>query len=170
MLKFILQRAIDSHKKQTQLTSFEKAKQFCLVINHSGLRMLEIKAFEQMLRNEGKAVECVYLYTDKRPKQEHDVKVGNQFIERQFYKNDFSFVGLPRTEELKVWLKEKYDYLIFCNPIGQVSNNAIAGLCAASCVIGCDPIDLKNIDLYIENITADQYIGSVLKTLKQIKQ
>lgn len=157
--------------KKSSLTPFSQSKAYVFIINEpcNDKDKSEIDHFANTLRNDGKSVEIIQIFSKKKP--EVSENQGNSFKNRLFDKNDFYATGLPKSKDLKEFLMTDYDYLIFCNPKSDTKNACVAGFSKSKCIIG--PFSERKTpgyDFIVDNTNNMQsYLESIYNTLNQIR-
>jgi|GEM_PF-4836104 len=166
-----LYRKLKGKTKKSSLTPFAESKAYVMIVNEpiAEKDKLAINNFAKTLRNNGKSVEIIAIFSKKKP--ENREISGNSFKNLAFDKADFYATGLPRTKDLKNFLMTDYDYLIFCNPKSDTKNACIAGFSRSKCIIG--PYSEKKnpeYNLIVDNTNnMDAYFESIHNTLNQIR-
>ncbi len=166
-----LYRKFQRKVKKSSLTPFEIANNIALLINMplSGEEQISIGNFIKKLRNDGKPAQIIEVYKKDKPTQLENG--GNSFAKIKLDRKDFSATGLPRSIELKNFLKTDFHYLIFCNPKSDIKNASIAGLSNSYCIVGpYSERKTPGYDFIINNTNSlEEYFESIYNSLKQIR-
>lgn len=93
-------------QSQTAYTGFESSKSYLLFYQYSQLAQAEVSAWEALLKEEGKIVDCIALCTFKEKEVPHDIYP--QYIRAK----ESTWWGKPKGEVFIKALEKKYDVFI----------------------------------------------------------
>jgi hypothetical protein len=152
--------------------NFQKAKSILLLAypkNDEDIRLLNV--FEGEQKKEGKTVKIVVFYQlkDKKPVfnfPEHFIK---------FSKNDFDWLGRPKSEEIKQLLSQNFDVLIDLNFNHIFALEYLSQLSIAAFKVGLYSYKHQNqynfmIEGKGENLNYKYFITNTINYLKKINQ
>lgn len=108
LLEWYRQRDLNKIHAQSESTyaGFENSKNFLLFYQYSQLAHAEVKAWEKLLKDEGKTVDCIALYTAKEKEMPADIYP--QVIKAK----ESTWWGKPKSEAFNKVVANKYDVFI----------------------------------------------------------
>lgn len=127
---------LQQSSRQRDFIPFDEAQSFLLAYS-TGQPESEQKAVKHLaerLRQRGKTVMVLSYYPKRRQKKGEIPPDDTRSI--SFTRNDFDLLGLPKSEKVKKFLTQVYDYFIGLSMDNVLPLKAMAGMTRSRCRIG----------------------------------